>query len=57
MKRLASFVALGWDFNSVWGIGEGQTYPYLRRYVAADMSGDGVVNFFDLAILAENWLK
>jgi len=57
MKRRASFIALGWDFVGVWGIGQGQTYPYLRTYSAADISRDGIVNFFDFAILAENWLE
>ena len=47
----------GWDFINAWGIGENQTYPYLRQYSAADISRDGVVNFADFAILADRWLE
>ena len=57
MKSGQIFAGAGWDFINVWGIGEKQTYPYLRQYSAADISGDGVVNFADFAILAENWLQ
>jgi hypothetical protein len=46
----------GWDFVNVWGIGENQTYPYLRKYSAVDINQDASVNFLDLAALAENWL-
>ncbi len=46
----------GWDFVNIWGIGENQTYPYLRKYSAADINRDASVNFLDLAVLAENWL-
>jgi len=55
MKDKTSFV--GWDFINVWDIGENQTYPFLRRYQAADLNHDGIVNIIDFAILAENWLK
>ena len=56
MKSKGTFVDAGWDFVDVWGIGQWQTYPYLRRYSAADINADGAVNFVDLAILANNWL-
>ncbi len=46
----------GWDFVNIWGIGENQTYPYLRKYSAADINQDASVNFLDLAVLSENWL-
>jgi hypothetical protein len=46
----------GWDFINIWGIGENQTYPYLRKYSAADINEDESVDFGDLAILADNWL-
>ena len=55
MKTQSSFIS--WDFINVWGIGENQTYPFLRRYQAADLNHDGIVNFTDFAILANNWLK
>jgi len=54
MKQQSTFE--GWDFTNVWGIGENQTYPYLRKYSAADINQDASVNFLDLAVLAENWL-
>jgi len=54
MKQQSTFE--GWDFINVWGIGENQTYPYLRKYSAVDINQDASVNFLDLAVLAENWL-
>ncbi|MCK4887793.1 MAG: hypothetical protein KAS96_10430, partial [Planctomycetes bacterium] len=57
MKSRGTFVDVGWDFINIWGIGENQTYPYLRQYSAADISGDGIVNFADFAMLADRWLE
>jgi len=56
MKTASTFLEAGWDFVNVWGIGENQTYPYLRKYSAVDINQDSSVNFLDLAVLAENWL-
>jgi hypothetical protein len=45
---------------NVWGIGNGQTYPYLKTLTGinpADNNYDGTVDFLDLAILAEHWLE
>lgn len=56
MQTAKTFLEAGWDFVNVWGIGENQTYPYLRKYSAADINQDASVNFLDLAVLAENWL-
>ncbi len=56
MQTAKTFVEAGWDFVNVWGIVENQTYPYLRKYSAADINQDASVNFLDLAVLAENWL-
>jgi len=47
----------GWDFINVWNIGENQTYPYLRTYLAGDINKDGIVNFLDLSITANQWLE
>jgi hypothetical protein len=55
MKQQSTFK--GWDFINVWGIGENQTYPYLRRYLAGDINKDGIVNFKDFAIVALKWLE
>jgi hypothetical protein len=57
MQTTSTFLEAGWDFVNVWGIGENQTYPYLREYSAADINQDETVNFGDLAILAAHWLK
>lgn len=46
-----------WDFINVWNIGENQTYPYLRTYLAGDINKDGIVNFKDLGFLALHWLE
>jgi hypothetical protein len=56
MQTASTFLDAVWDFVNIWGIGENQTYPYLRKYSAADINQDGNVNFLDLAVLAENWL-
>jgi hypothetical protein len=56
MQTASTYLEAGWDFVNIWGIGENQTYPYLRKYSAADINQDASVNFLDLAVLAENWL-
>jgi hypothetical protein len=57
MKTLSIFKSAGWDFVDTWGIGENQTYPFLRTYSGADLTYDGVVNFNDFAIWANHWLE
>jgi hypothetical protein len=57
MRTQSTFTDYGWDFINVWGIGENQTYPYLRRYLAGDINKDGIVNFKDFAIVALKWLE
>lgn len=52
-----TFTDAGWDLVEVWDIGEGQTYPFLRVYPAGDLNHDGLVDFFDVAILAGHWLE
>jgi hypothetical protein len=46
-----------WDFINVWNIGENQTYPYLRIYLPSDINKDGIVNFLDLSITANQWMQ
>ena len=46
-----------WNFIDIWNIGENQTYPYLRTYLAADLNKDGIVNFLDLSITANQWME
>ena len=57
MKTLLTFTSAGWDFVDVWGLGENQTYPYLRTNLLADLNNDGVVDFKDFAIFAGQWLE
>jgi len=57
MKTMSTFTDAGWDFVEIWGIGENQTYPYLRFAPAGDFNYDKKVDFFDLAILAGPWLE
>ncbi|MFA6187490.1 MAG: GLUG motif-containing protein [Phycisphaerae bacterium] len=46
-----------WDFINVWNIGEGQTFPFLRKYNIGDLNYDRRVNMFDFAVFAENWME
>ncbi len=57
MQKQSTFTDSGWDFVEVWGIGEGQTYPYLRKYSAGDLNHDGIVDWRDFAIFALHWLE
>jgi hypothetical protein len=56
MKTESTFTSAGWDFIEVWDIGENQTYPFLRTYLAGDINHDGVVDFRDITHLAADWL-
>jgi hypothetical protein len=57
MQTMSTFTDAGWDFINVWNMGENQTYPYLRIYLAADLNKDGIVNFLDVAITANQWME
>jgi hypothetical protein len=57
MQTESTFTDAGWDLVEVWGIGEGQTYPFLRRHVAGDLNHSGLVDWRDFAILAGHWLE
>ena len=57
IKTKSTFTNAGWDFVEVWGIGEGQTYPFLRTESAGDSNYDKKVDLADLAILASHWLE
>jgi hypothetical protein len=46
-----------WNFIHTWNIGENQTYPYLRVFLAGDINKDGIVNFFDFAIEVDKWME
>jgi hypothetical protein len=55
MMQETTFV--NWDFVEVWGIGENQTYPFLRTASAGDLNHSGLVDWRDYAILAGHWLE
>ena len=55
MKQQLTYA--GWDFVEIWNIGENQTYPYLRVYLAGDINKDRIVNFLDLSITANQWME
>jgi len=57
MKTMSTFTNAGWDFIEIWGIGENQTYPYLRTEPAGDSNHDKKVDLLDLAIFASHWLE
>jgi hypothetical protein len=57
MQTRNIFIDAGWDFVEIWNIGENQTYPYLRVYLAADINKDGIVNFLDMAFTANQWME
>jgi hypothetical protein len=57
MHKRETFSNAGWDFVEVWGIGQNQTYPFLRKYLAGDANHDGIVNFYDYAIMALYWMN
>jgi len=57
MQTKSTFTDVGWDFVEIWGIGENQTYPYLRTEPAGDLNYDKKVDLLDLAIIASHWLE
>jgi hypothetical protein len=57
MKTQSTFTEAGWDFIEIWGIGENQTYPFLRTEPAGDFNFDRKVDLIDLAIFADHWLE
>jgi len=57
MQTRSTFTDATWDFITTWNIGENQTYPYLRVYLAGDINKDGIVNFLDLSITANQWMQ
>jgi hypothetical protein len=57
MQTKSTFTDVSWDFVEIWNIGENQTYPYLRVYLASDINKDAIVNFLDLSITANKWME
>ena len=60
MKMIATFTRTGWDFATVWAIGDHQNnqgYPYLLHKLLSDLNYDGVVNTLDFIIMGLQWLE
>lgn len=67
MRRQAVFAEAGWDFDAIWAIDEGQSYPYLafaaeeeddngedeeeEQGAPGDVNGDGEVDARDIQIV------
>ena len=56
LQQRSTFAGAGWDMVKLWDVGEGQTYPFLRKHLPGDINKDDETNLFDLGILADNWL-
>lgn len=57
MQSAQTFLDASWDFDDVWNIVEGETYPFLRLGLVADLTCDGRVDLRDYARFAANWSK
>ncbi len=62
MKTVRPFYYAGWDFNEIWRIENELSYPYLNiragleQQISGDIDLDRDVDFYDFAMLADNWL-
>ncbi len=58
-KAQESYDALYWDFNEVWGIDEGNGYPYLLELQEqpdvnkGDLDNNGIVNIVDIVLIID----
>jgi hypothetical protein len=57
MKMESTFTSANWDFVEIWNIGENQTYPYLRTFLAGDINKDHITNLLDIRIISDQWLQ
>ena len=57
MQTRSTFTDVGWDFDEIWLINEGATYPVLRQEIRSNLNGDGGVDLLDFAIFADHWLE
>lgn len=69
MQRASTYINAGWNFDTVWNMVDGETYPYLQFQgipefcgdVAhpipfGDVNEDCIIDWLDCAILADHWL-
>ncbi|MBR5101661.1 MAG: dockerin type I repeat-containing protein, partial [Muribaculaceae bacterium] len=65
LMQQSTYATQGWDFTNVWGIDEGEGYPYLLALVeeetpdiiAGDVNGDNTVNVSDYVTTASYILE
>lgn len=65
LKSAASYTAQGWDFTDIWGIDEGNSYPFLLAlveeetpdFILGDANGDNTVNVTDYVATASYILE
>ncbi len=57
MKMFATFADAGWDFNDIWSIREGISYPrFIWQILLGDIVCPGGVDIYDLTELCDEWL-
>ncbi len=57
MKTHATFADAGWDFNDIWSIREGISYPrFIWQILLGDIVCPGGVDIYDLTELCDEWL-
>ena len=70
MIKKQTYLDANWDFDTVWTMIDGQTYPWFQwqeqmpiilcrdglPYPTGDLNEDCIVNLVDIQMLAENWL-
>ncbi|HPO13273.1 MAG TPA: hypothetical protein PLI09_07495 [Candidatus Hydrogenedentes bacterium] len=55
MQTASTFTSGGWDFNTIWGIDEGTSYPYLLSLSAQEGEGEGnAIEFLTVDINANH---
>ncbi len=63
LMSATTYTAQGWDFTEVWGIEEGQGYPYLQAlveepdFMLGDVNGDSKINVSDYIATARYILE
>ena len=57
MIDITTYESAGWDLETTWSVEPTvRIYPWLHMYLPGDLDRDGIVNFYDIAILTNQWL-